>query len=85
MKSETKSAHTLDRIHIPTSPCSCYVEFNGSVHRIKYCPSHDAAPELLDALIHKIEQCPHCHGSTLDCKSCEEAKVVIAKAEVTSK
>ncbi len=43
------ATHTPDRIHNPTCACTCHVEFKGKAHRIIYCPTHAAAPELLKA------------------------------------
>lgn len=44
-------AHTPDRVHNPSMPCSCFVEFSGKSHSIRYCPLHLSAGMMLTALV----------------------------------
>lgn len=74
--------------------CGCVIErFNGGIamasyDRIVYCPLHEAAPELLEALKASAEfahrRGSYCAGSFDYCtkRECIAARKVIKKAEV---
>lgn len=50
--------------------------------RIVYCPTHAAAPQMVDAMQHAIERCGYCQGTIrLECESCKEFAALLATVE----
>lgn len=46
----TRHTSGPDRVHNPSSPCACFVNFYGKAFSIHYCNTHGAAPDMLAAL-----------------------------------
>ena len=73
-------------------PCGCFVSSNTAGEyadedgafdgRIHYCPTHAAAPQMVDAMQHAIDRCGYCQGTIrLECESCKEFAALLATVE----